>query len=223
MKLLLTSGGVTNPTIREALVEMLGKPIEEADALVIPTAQWGHPFCSPQSAWRTVAAQPPGGPALTGLGWRSLGMLELTALPSIDHERWRPWVTEADVLLVDGGEAIYLAHWLRESGLAELLPSLSDTVWVGVSAGSMVLTPRVGMQFVDWRPDEGDDALGVVDFSIFPHLDYPGWESNTLEQAHRWAAEIDGPAYALDDQSAISVVDGVTRILSEGTWMDLRA
>lgn len=127
------------------------------------------------------------------------------------------------MLLVDGGEAIYLAHWLRESGLAELLPSLSDTVWVGVSAGSMVLTPRVGMQFVDWRPDEGDDALGVVDFSIFPHLDYPGWESNTLEQAHPWAAEIDGPAYALDDQSAISVVDGVTRILSEGTWVDLRA
>ncbi|WJL96821.1 Type 1 glutamine amidotransferase-like domain-containing protein [Microbacterium sp. ET2] len=223
MKLLLTSGGVTNPTIREALVEMLGKPVEESDALVIPTAQWGHPLCSPQSAWRTVAAHPPGGSALTGLGWRSLGMLELTALPSIDRDRWVPWVREADALLVDGGEAVFLAHWLRESGLADLLPSLTDTVWVGVSAGSMVLTPRIGAQFVEWRPDAGDETLGLVDFSIFPHLDYPGWESNTLDRAHRWAEGIDRPAYALDDQSAISVVDGVTHVLSEGTWVDLRA
>jgi dipeptidase E len=44
MKLLLTSGGVTNDSIRNALVDMLGKPIEEADALFVPTAQWGQPI-----------------------------------------------------------------------------------------------------------------------------------------------------------------------------------
>ncbi|AZC13077.1 Type 1 glutamine amidotransferase-like domain-containing protein [Microbacterium sp. ABRD28] len=222
MRLLLTSGGVTNPTIRTALVEMLGKPIEESDALVIPTAQWGHPLCSPQTARRTVAARSPGESALTGLGWRSLGMLELTALPSIDRDRWVPWVREADALLVDGGEAVFLTHWLRESGLADILPSLTDTVWVGVSAGSMVLTPRIGSRFVEWRPDEGDETLGLVDFSIFPHLDYPGWESNTLERAHEWAADIGHRAFAIDDDTAIAVTGGEGRIVSEGSWTVLR-
>ncbi len=96
------------------------------------------------------------------LGWKSVGVLELTALPSIDKERWVPWVQEADVLLVDGGEATYLCHWMRESGLADLLPSLPDTVWVGVSAGSMVMTPRIGNYFVEWTAANGDDStLGV--------------------------------------------------------------
>ncbi len=129
-----------------------------------------------------------------------------------------PWVREADVLLVDGGEAIYLRHWMQESGLSAILPSLTDTVWVGVSAGSMVMTPRIGREFVDWRPDGGDETLGVVDFSIFPHLDYPGWTSNTLESARRWATRIPGPAYAIDDQTAITVVDGAVEVISEGHW-----
>lgn len=214
MRLLLTSGGVTNPSIRDALVGMLGKPIEESDALLIPTAQHGHPMCSPASIWRSVA-----GEGMSQLGWRSLGVLELTALPSIDEERWQAWVRAADVLLVEGGEATYLAHWMRESGLAALLPQLHDTVWVGVSAGSMVLTPRIGDAFVEWKATpSGDETLGVVDFSIFPHLDYPGWEENTSESARRWATGIRGPAYAIDDQTAIAVVDGAVEVISEGHW-----
>lgn len=216
MKLLLTSGGITNDSIRAALVDLLGKPVEESRALVIPSAQWGHPMCTPESLWRTVAGQWGGDARFVDLGWKSVGVLELTALPTIDRGRWEPWVRDADVLLVDGGEAVYLAHWLRESGLAALLPSLSDTVWVGVSAGSMVLTPRIGPEFVEWQPNGTDETLGLVDFSIFPHLDYPGWSSNTTESARRWAAKIDGPAYAIDDQTAL-VVDGAdVRVVSEG-------
>ena len=124
---------------------------------------------------------------LSGLGWASLGVLELTALPTIGAERWVPWVREADVLLVDGGDATYLCHWMRESGLADLLPSLPDTVWVGVSAGSMVMTPRIGDDFVEWPSAPDDRTLGVVDFSIFPHLD-PFLPGNTLADAERWAA-----------------------------------
>ena len=218
MKLLLTSGGVTNDSIRSALVEMLGKPIEESNALLVPTAQWGQPMCSPQSVWRTVAGRWDGEVGLVDLGWKSVGVLELTALSTIGEDRWVPWVREADLLLVDGGEAVYLAHWMRESGLADLLPSLPDTVWVGVSAGSMVMTPRIGPEFVDWRPGGSDETLGVVDFSIFPHLDYPGWTSNTTESARRWATKIQGPAYAIDEQTAISVIDGRVEVISEGNW-----
>ena len=213
MKLLLTSGGISNPTINDALVGMLSKPIAECNALFIPTAQYGQPACSPASVWQAIA-----GGGLCGLGWDSVGVLELTALPSIGQDRWVPWVRDADVLLVDGGEAMYLCHWMRQSGLADLLPSLHDTVWVGMSAGSMVMTPRIGDEFVDWPTADGDETLGVVDFSIFPHLDYPGWSDNSLESARQWATRIPGPAYAIDDESAISVADGEVEVVSEGHW-----
>ena len=214
MKLLLTSGGVTNPSIREALLGLLGKPIADSRALCIPTAEYGHPMCTPASAWRFVAGQSPA--PMCDLGWKSVGLLELTALPSIGKERWLPWVREADVLLVDGGDATFLCHWMRQSGLVDLLPSLPETVWVGVSAGSMVMTPRIGDYFVEWQSAPDDRALGVVDFSIFPHLDV--FPTNTLADAERWAADIAGPAYAIDDQTAIKVAGGAVEVVSEGQW-----
>ncbi|MCR2791455.1 Type 1 glutamine amidotransferase-like domain-containing protein [Microbacterium sp. zg.Y625] len=218
MKLLLTSGGVTNDSIRAALVGLLGKDIEDSSALCIPTAQWGHPLCGPVSARSFVSGMPPSG-GMTSLPWRSVGLLELTALPTVPRERWEEWVRGADVLLVDGGDATYLAHWMRESGLTELLPSLSETVWVGVSAGSMVLTPRIGDFFVEWPSAPDDTTLGVVDFSIFPHLDV--FPTNTMDAAERWAAAIGVPAYVMDDETAIQVVDGTTDVISEGRWARL--
>ena len=215
MKLLLTSGGVTNASIREALVDLLGKPIADSSALCIPTAQWGHPMCGPASARGFVTGLPPWG-GMTSLEWKSLGLLELTALPTIGAERWVPWVREADALLVDGGDATYLCHWMRESGLADLLPSLPDTTWVGVSAGSMVMAPRIGDFFVEWPSAPNDRTLGIVDFALFPHLDV--FPTNTLAAAERWAAGIGGPGYAIDDETAVRVVDGMVDVVSEGTW-----
>jgi dipeptidase E len=217
VRLLLTSGGVTNAGIRDALAGLPGKPIADSSALCIPTAEWGHPMCTPASAWRFIAGQSPS--PMCDLGWKSVGVLELTALPSIGEERWGPWVREADVLLADGGDAAYPCHWMRQSGMAGLLPSLRDTVWVGVSAGSMVMTPRIGDCFVNWRPPAGDDStLGVVGFSIFPHLGHELMPGNTMAEAERWAAEIAGPAYAIDDQTAIKVTDGTAEVVSEGHW-----
>jgi dipeptidase E len=108
---------------------------------------------------------------------------------------------------------------MRESGLADLLPSLPETVWVGLSAGSMVMTPRIGEDFVGWKPRSGDDrTLGVVDFSIFPHVDHPDLSENTMAAAEGWAARISGAAYAIDDDTAIRVTDGDVEIISEGHW-----
>lgn len=214
MKLLLTSGGITNPSISDALVDLLGKPIADSTALCVPTAQWGHPLSGPVSAPDFVSGRAWGG--VTALEWKSLGILELTALPTTGAETWVSWVREADVLLVAGGEATYLCHWMRESGLAALLPSLVDTVWVGVSAGSMVMTPRIGDAFVAWPSAPDDRTLGVVDFSIFPHLDV--FPENTLAAAEQWAAGIGGLAYALDDQSAIKLDGGTVEVISEGRW-----
>ena len=218
MKLLLTSAGIKNASIHNALVGLLGKPIADSSALCIPTAGYGHPQGSPDGAWRFITGK--SSTPMCELGWKSLGVLELTALPSIGEERWVRWVRKADVLLVNGGDALYLCHWMRQSGLADLLPSLDKTVWVGLSAGSMVMTPRVGEDFVESKPSiTGDDiTLGVVDFSIFPHLDHPDMPENTMAAAERWAAAIGGPAYAIDDQTAIKVVDGIVEVVSEGHW-----
>jgi dipeptidase E len=217
MKLLLTSGGIKNASIHNALLDLLGKPIAESSALCIPTAEWGHPWCTPFSAWRFISGHSPA--PMTDLGWKSVGVLELTALPTISKERWIPWVREADVLLVDGGDAGYLCHWMRETGLVDLLPSLHETVWVGVSAGSMVMTPRIGDYFVSWRQTGGSDrTLGIVDFSIFPHLNHEMMPDNNLANAEKWAAEVGVPGYAMDDETAIKVVDGAVEVISEGHW-----
>jgi dipeptidase E len=219
MRFLLTSAGIKNTSIENALVDLLRKPIAESSALCIPTGMYGHPMVGPgRRAWQFIAGQEPLCP-MTELGWKSLGVLELTALPSIDEERWVPLVRETDVLLVAGGDALYLCHWMRQSGLADLLPSLRETVWVGLSGGSMVMTPRIGEDFVGWKPPTGDDrTLGVVDFSIFPHVDHEDLPDNSMANAERWATGIPNPAYAIDDQTAIKVTDGTVEVVSEGHW-----
>ena len=198
------------------MLELLGKPIAECDALCIPTASYGHAPRGIHGAYRFITGQAP--TPMCELGWKTLGVLELTALRTLDKELWAPAVEETDVLLVNGGDSLYLAHHMLESGLADLLPSL-NAVWVGLSAGSMVMTPRIGEDFKVWNPpDGGDRALGIVDFSIFPHVDHPTLPENTMAEAERWAAGLSNPAYAIDDDTAISVVDGAVDVISEGNW-----
>jgi dipeptidase E len=217
MKFLLTSAGINNKSIHDALVDMLGKPVADSKALCIPTAMYGHPWVGPGvKAWQFISGKSEN--PMVDLGWKSVGVLELTALPSIDENCWIPLVQETDVLLVSGGDALYLCHWMRQSGLADLLPSL-NTVYVGMSAGSMVMAPNIGEYFVGWTPPGGgDETLRLVDFSIFPHLDHEMLPGNTMAAAERWAAGMQGPAYAIDDQTAIKVNAGAVEVVSEGHW-----
>ena len=218
MRLLLTSAGITNASIRAALIDLLGKSIAECSALCIATASYAQPMQGPMRAWNFISGNEPRTP-MVELGWKSMGALELTALPSIDRESWVPLVQQTDVLLVNGGDPMYLCYWMRQSGLAELFPSLRDTVWVGLSAGSMVMTPRIGEAFVGWKPPTGgDETLGLVDFAIFPHLDNPDLPQNTMADAERWAAGMQLRAYAIDDETAIKVNDGAVEVVSEGHW-----
>jgi dipeptidase E len=228
LKFLLTSQGITNPSIENALIELLGKPIADSSALCIPTAVYAAGTRGASMAYQFISGSAPG--PLCELGWKSLGVLELTALPSINEEDWVAVVRETDALLVWGGDSLYLCHWMRQSGLADLLPSLRETVYVGVSAGAMVVTPYFGEANDDWfcrepltdpatpQPAADDRALGLVDFSVFPHLDTPRSEQNSLANAEIWAAKAPVPTYAIDDQSAIRVVDDSVEVVSEGHW-----
>jgi dipeptidase E len=235
MKFLLTSCGMSNDSIRNTLVDLLGKPISESSALVIPTAAYAYYPDGADMAYqliRGVAASP-----LCELGWKSLGVLELTALPSITRDHWVPLVQETDALLVGGGDPFYLCYWMRQSGLADLLLELGrETVYVGVSGGSMVVTPISGEQYdgIDsldphhWRVSVmldqadrqtgSDRALGLVDFTLYPHLDHPSMPEASLANLERWAAGVDVPVYLIDDQTAITVIDGAVEVVSEGHW-----
>lgn len=225
MKLLLTSGGITNPSIHDALVDLLGKPIAESSALFVPTGIYPFPGGGGK-AWDAISgnAKSP----LCELGWKSLGLLELTALPSIQRDSWVPTIQETDALLVWGGNVLYLSYWMRHSGLAELLPTLENLVYVGVSAGSIVTTPyncdaESNLRFVPQGSDMAlgsERAMGLVDFTMWVHLDNPDpiFEEHTVANVEKWAAAVPVPTYAIDDQTAIVVSDGTVEVISEGHW-----
>ena len=216
MKLLLTSAGISNASIHNALVELLGKPIAEASALFVPTAIYALPN-GPEIARKVICGSL--GDPFCQLGWKSLGLLELTALPSIKKDLWVPLLQQTDALLVGGGDCQDLCHWMRQSGLAELLPSLlHKTVYVGLSAGSMIMT-RFGTTYARHNvPAESDKSLGLVDFALHPHLDYEWFPENSMANLKKLAATIAVPSYAIDDQTAIKVTDGNVEVVSEGHW-----
>ena len=217
MRFLLTSAGIKNASIQKALVDLLGKPIAECSALCIPAVTCAMPGGAAM-AWKFITGREARTP-MCELGWKSLGVLELTALPSIDEEHWIPTVEETDALLVGGGDPLYLCYWMRQSGVADLLPSLHKAVYVGVSAGSMVMAPNIGEDFVRWkRPTGGDRALGLVEFSLFPHVDHENMPDNSMANAETWAASVPVPGYAIDDQTAIKVTDGNVEVVTEGHW-----
>jgi dipeptidase E len=216
MKILLTSAGISNTSIHNALVDLLSKPIAEASALFVPTAIYALP--NGGDIARRVICGSLGDP-FCELGWKSLGILELTALPSIKQDLWVPLLQQTDALLVGGGDCQYLCYWMRQSGLADLLPSLlNKTVYVGLSAGSMVMT-RFGTTYGGHTlPAESDKSLGLVDFALHPHLNYEWFPENSLANLEKLASTIPVPSYAIDDQTAIKVTNGMAEVISEGQW-----
>lgn len=216
MKLLLTSAGISNKSIHNALIELLGKPIAEASALFVPTAIYGIPGGA-QIIQKVISGTL--GDPFCQLGWKSLGVLELTALPSIKQELWVPMLQETDALLVGGGDCQYLCYWMQQCGLTDLLPSLlKKMVYVGLSAGSMIMT-RYGTTYGNHTlPAESDKSLNLLNFAIHPHLDHEWFPSNSLANIQKLAATLPMPSYAIDDQTAIKVVDGAVEVISEGNW-----
>ncbi len=219
MKILLTSAGIKNPSIRQALLDLLGKPISECTALLIPTSIYALPGGS-FSSYKLInglSASP-----LCELGWKSLGVLELTALPTIKEDLWVPIVNEVDAFLVGGGDPLYLSYWMRQSKLADHLPTiLRKAVYLGVSGGSMVASSDFGGETYGGAnlPDEGDrSGLGLVDFAILPHLDHDSFPEHSSANAEIWASGLHVPTYALDDQSAVKIIDDKIEVISEGNW-----
>ena len=240
IKLLLTSSGISNKSITDTLEKLLGKPISESNALFVPTGVYPFPG-GPNYAWWPIAGKMKG--ALVDLGWKTMGLFELTALPSIKKDIWVSSLEDADALLVWGGDPLYLAYWFEQSGLTEVLTSLNkDIVYVGVSAGSMAVNaifgetesnPRAGsgtpltMEKVVFNTDEGEisktfftgKGAGLTEFAVIPHFNNPDFQDACGLNAEKWAAKIPAPVYAIDENTAIKVTDGTVEVVSEGNWI----
>lgn len=239
MKFLLTSSGISNPSIHNALVNLLGKPVAESNALFVPTGI--YPFSGGAAmAYKAVCGQVP--TPLCELGWKSLGLLELTALPSIDRNAWVPSVEETDAILVWGGDPLFLSYWMNQSGLTDVLKSLQrPVVYVGVSAGSMSAAPIFGETYREpyrgtgspltlekmiFPAPEGEitrnfvtaKGAGFVGFALIPHANDSDRPDASFANALKWAAKLPVPVYAIDDQSAIQVIGSSVEVVSEGQW-----
>ena len=196
-------------------------------------------------AYRAICGKAP--TPLCELGWKSLGLLELTALPSIDRNAWVPSVEETDALLVWGGDPLFLSYWMNESGLADLLSSLQrPVVYVGVSAGSMVTAPTFGetyrkpyqgtgspltLEDMTFPTGEGEITMnfitargaGFTDFALIPHANHKERPDASFAGAPKWAAKLPVPVYAIDDQTAIKVIGDSVEVVSEGEWKQFTA
>ncbi|MDD5464489.1 MAG: Type 1 glutamine amidotransferase-like domain-containing protein [Candidatus Moranbacteria bacterium] len=214
MKLLLTSAGISNKSISDALLNLTIKPFSELNVAFIPTAsnvEKGDKF------WLIDDLT-----SLKNLGFKQVDIVDISAL---SKEAWIPRLEEADIFYFEGGSTFHLMHWIEKSGLKEvLLEMLKTRVYVGVSAGSMVACKNLDLstseRLYDEKPgeDDKDEGLGYVDFLVRPHLNSPYFPKLNLENLEKMSHEFPDTFYALDDQSAIKIADGEMEIISEGVW-----
>ena len=227
-KLLLASTGIPNDAVRAALVDLLRKPIEVSKALFVPTALLGFPNGEQYIRFSRDHYAP--------LGWRAFSTLELSTLPHSSPDEWLRQLEDVDALILAGGNELYLSYRMEQAGLIDALPALlaQGKVYVGESASSMVVTAafnydhdrlaREGVyhddEYDEGQPKETGSAktLGLVDFVIRPHLNADVFPQATLENMAQWAAKAGRPLYALDDQSALKIVDDKVEVVSQGEW-----
>ena len=168
MKLILASAGFSTPEIANKCAELVGKSKDGINIAVINEA---YAVEHGDHGW-----------VLTDLsqikdGFK--GRMELVNLLALDLAKVKERIELADVIFVVGGHTDYLMSVFRKTGFDKLLPRLLKTkVYVGSSAGSMVLCNRVSTEayakIYGEEEDYGIDSyLGLVNLAIKPHLGNP--------------------------------------------------
>ncbi|MEK7552668.1 MAG: Type 1 glutamine amidotransferase-like domain-containing protein [Patescibacteria group bacterium] len=218
MKLLLTSNGLSNQSIAKALFGLVEKPPSETKIAFIPTAMNVE---NGDKSWFIDD--------LANIKNQDVGRIDIVDISALPKEIWQSRLEDADVLFFSGGNATHLLRWIKKSGLEKLLPEwLKTKVWVGISAGSMVTNPTLALSSKDKKiyyeetvGYKNEKALGFVDFYIRPHFNSPDFPQANREYLLEVAREIPNTIYALDDLSAVKVVDGKAEIISEGEYLVL--
>lgn len=217
MKLFLTSGGITNKSIAEALFDLVGKKPEDTSLVFVPTAantEMGD------KGWFIDDLI-----NLKKQNFKSIDIADISALPK---EIWQKKFDEADVLFFEGGDTYHLMGWVNKSGLRELLPEyLKTKVYVGLSAGSMITNPDLARKISqvvyqeDFDKDRDMEGLKYVDFYFLPHLNSEYFPILREKEIRKATEDMTNKIYALDDQSALKVIDGKVEVVSEGNWLEI--
>lgn len=214
MKLLLTSAGISNKSIENALLGLTEKPFSELNLVFIPTASNVE---DGDKDWLIKDLT-----ILTELKFKSIDIVDISALPK---DIWFSRLQKADVFFVEGGNTFHLMDWIEKSGLKEFLPELLKTrVYVGVSAGSMVVCKSLDLSTSErlYSEEVGkyekDEGLGFVDFLIRPHLNSPFFPNVNLDNLEKMSKELPDTFYAIDDNTAIKIMEGKMEVISEGVW-----
>ena len=216
MKFLLTSGGITNPTIAKALLDLVVKKAEETNIAFIPTAANAD---SHDKGWFIDNLY-----QLKQQKYKRIDIVEISGLPKWN---WQERLEYADVIIFSGGPTPHLMYWLEKTGLKELLPELLKTrVCVGISAGSIITAPtletsnqvKAKLNKVKFG-FETNTGLGFVNFYIRPHLNSSTSPHSTKEFIEEISKQIPQTIYGIDDQMAIKVVDGKEELIGEGEYV----
>ena len=217
MKLLLTSGGITNKAIAKAFLDLVGKKAKDTRVAFIPTAANVE---QSDKDWLINDLY-----NLKKLKLKCIDIVDISALPK---KIWLPRLKAADVLFFSGGNSFWLAHWLKKSGLAKLLPRLLKTrVYAGISAGSIVTAPSLFLSSRDRKiyyekiigHTASEKGLGFVDFHIRPHFNSPHFPRARAKFLKKLAKEFPEIIYALDDRTAIKVDGKKVKVVGSGKYL----
>lgn len=215
MKLLLTSAGLSNPSIINALSELAIKPFFELKIAFIPTA--ANIEEGDKKDWYIKDLI-----KLYDLKFASIDIVEISALPK---EIWLERLKEVDIIYVEGGNTYHLMHWFNHSGLSEILPELLKTkVYVGVSAGTMIINPTIIHAYKE-KPisqkinnDSSDKGLSFVNFMVEPHMNSVWFPESTFDNLEKRSKKYQYSIYGIDDESAIKIDGDKVEVVSEGEW-----
>lgn len=229
MKLLLTSQGIHNKSIEAALRSLLDRPSQDCAVVYISTSQNG---AVGDKSWFINNLN-----HAYNVGWKSFEIIDLAAMIDLPKSMWWERIEKADVLFVGGGANYYLGYWLEKSGLADALPELLKTkVYIGSSAGSIFLanstlggskslqqfaeTGQVNPNILGPEGQRSARTLKLVDFEFKPHYkDSAPQRQFITDDLLQKAANFSGhKLYALDDDSALKIIDDSIQVVSEGQW-----
>jgi len=209
---------LSNQSIADALLELIGKPAAETIIAFIPTAMNAD---TSNKVWFINDLL-----NIKNQGFKFTDIVDISAL---EENIWLPRIKAADVLFFSGGNSSHLMRWIKESKLDKMLPELLKTkVYAGISAGSIVTNPKLTMSseskkvyYEETTGYRSESGLGLVEFYVRPHYNSPLFRHARKEYIEEIAKKIKKTVYAIDDQSALKVMDGKVEVVGEGEWLKI--
>ena len=209
MKLLLTSAGIMNQTLAEGLISLLEVPLHEVKIGFIPTAanvEEGN------KDWFIDQIT-----NLQKYGFNWIDIIDIS-VPSVD---WQDRLESVDVVCISGGNTFYLLDQVRRTKFDVWLEKNKNSkIYLGMSAGSIIMTPTIAVASVDNGDINFDglknlQGLNFVDFEISPHT--PENVSHIANKKYLKTSK--NKLYAIDNETGIKILSGNVEVLSEGQWL----